>query len=113
MNLKPINNFHIILLNKKKIALTFLIIYSIYNSLILGTSWDEPFHLEQGRAVFNYLFSFGELNNYVHYREFYSASYWTIVYFITQFFPRDFSIQIFHLINLYALINLHTHLQQT
>jgi len=100
MSSATISNFYIFLLKKKKIILTFLILYSIYNALIIGVSWDLPFHLNQGKVIFNYLFSFGSLNENVHYREFYSASYWTIVYFISQFFPRDYSLQIFHLVNL-------------
>ena len=93
-------NKNFFLLLQKKIVLYLLIIYSVYCSLSIGTSWDESSHLLQGKSVFNYLFTFGSLDKYTHYREYYSASYWAFVYFVTQFFPKYYEISIFHLVNL-------------
>ena len=86
----------------KKIILFLLVSYSIICSLIIGNSWDINPHLQQGKSTFNYLLSFGKINNdtYVNLREFNSPSYWTIVYFITQFFPKSIELEIFKLINL-------------
>lgn len=96
---KKIYNFA---LNNKTILIFFLIIYSIYCSLNVGSSWDLRSHLLLGKSTFDYIFSFGKINNdsYVNLREYNSSSYWTFVYFLTQFFPKNFDLKIFNLINL-------------
>lgn len=96
---KEIYNFA---LNNKTILIFFLIIYSIYCSLNVGSSWDLRSHLLLGKSTFDYIFSFGKINNdsYVNLREYNSSSYWTFVYFLTQFFPKNFDLKIFNLINL-------------
>jgi 4-amino-4-deoxy-L-arabinose transferase-like glycosyltransferase len=102
MNLKVINNFYHFIELKKNFLLKLLIIYSVICSVILGESWDINEHLLLGKSTFNYLFSFGIINDdsYVNLREFYSSSYWSVVYFITQLFPKNIELTIFNLINL-------------
>ena len=87
-------------INKQKIILFLLFIFSSYCVFSIGRSWDEFYHLELGKATYQYLFSFGKKNNDVFYREFYSAIYWSIQYFITQIFFLKFKVEILHFLNL-------------
>ena len=87
------------LLNKKNL-LFILILYSLYVAITTGESWDERYHYNQGKIVFDYLYSYGRINQDLYYREFYSASYWVIQYFISLIFSPTFSVEIMHLINL-------------
>ena len=84
-----------------KIFLFFLLIFSIYCSLIIGRSWDEDFHLYQGKITLNYLFSLGQNDKLYIYREFYSPIYWTLNYFISQIFPYKYQIEVNHIVNLF------------
>ena len=79
-----------------------LITYSIACAVLIGNSWDLEHHLLLGKSTFNYLFSFGLLNENITYREYYSSLYWTIVYFFSQFFPKNFEYEIFRLVNLFV-----------
>ena len=85
---------------KQKILLFFLFAFSIYCALIVGETWDEKFHLTQGKIITDYLFSLGKLNVDMLYRENYSAIYWSLSYLITKQFPYEYQIEISHLINL-------------
>jgi hypothetical protein len=96
-------------LNKKKIeisVLLFLIIYSVYCSLIIGKSWDEGYHYHQGKAIFQYLLSFGKIRKEFFYEEYYSPSYWFFQFFFSQLFPVKYKVETSHLFNL--LISLST-----
>ena len=86
--------------NKQSIILFFLFLYSIYCAITVGQSWDEGFHLQQGKITFNYLFSFGRIDKDIFYREFYSPIYWSIQYFLTNILPLKYQIESSHLINL-------------
>lgn len=77
-----------------------LIFYSIYCAISIGRTWDEGFHLNQGRVILNYLLSFGKIDEQILYRENYSTLYWSFSYLITKIFPAQYSIQVSHLINL-------------
>ena len=86
--------------------LFFLVIFSVYCSLILGMSWDEPYHYELGKNRLKYLFSFGRFeyispfswtSNSSHFPGFYD----TLSAFISQMIPRNYEIQMHHLINLF------------
>lgn len=90
------------LFNKKKQNILFflLILFSVYSSLKIGLSWDESFHINQGKIIFNYLFSFGAINEDFLYRENYSSIYWVLNYFLTTIFPKNIQMEISHLINL-------------
>ena len=84
----------------KKILLFFLILFSVYCALTIGLTWDEEYHLKQGKVIMDYLFSFGKVNKEYYYRENYSAIYWSLSYLISKQFPSQFQIEITHLINL-------------
>ena len=87
--------------NKSQKFLLFLLLaFSIYCSINLGKSWDEGFHILQGKVTLNYLLSFGRIDEYIFYREYYSTIYWTLKYFFTQIFPHSYQIEATHLINL-------------
>ena len=94
------NNFLTSIYKKKNYLFSILIFYSIYCALKIGLSWDEQFHIRQGKLIFNYLLSFGYKNVDFLYRENYSSIYWVFNYFITTIFPKNFQIEISHLINL-------------
>jgi len=89
-------------MNKKQqqILLFFLFFFSVYCALIIGKSWDEGFHLKQGKSSLEYFFSLGSTNEYFWGREYYSALYWTLQYFLTTIFPKAYQIQASHIVNL-------------
>ena len=90
-----------------KIILIVLIFFGLWNSLIIGASWDEPFHAADGMRRLRYLISFGEYQNYQHpNNQFYPGLYDTISssisYIIYNFYPNffhNFFFNIKHLIN--------------
>ena len=90
-------------INKKKenLILLLLFIFSIYSALTIGQSYDEDFHLLQGKVTLNYLLSFGKIDQAILYRENYSSIYWAIQFFLTTIFPLKYQIEIAHLINLF------------
>ena len=85
---------------KKYLPLGILIIFSTYCSLTIGQSLDEKWQLSLGKNTFDYLISLGQVDNYFPYREYYSAMYWTSLYFITEIFPSKYEVQINHLFNM-------------
>ena len=84
----------------QKIILYLLILFSIYCALSIGLTWDEDFHIKQGKVVLDYLFSFGAVDKDILYRENYSAIYWTLSYLITKQFPQQYFVEVSHIINL-------------
>ena len=86
----------------KNIFLFFIIIFSIYCSLIIGVSWDELFHHELGLITLNYLLSLGKIypEEKILLSEIYSPMYWTISAFFSKMLPSKFEVQVIHLINL-------------
>jgi len=84
----------------------FLVIFSIYCSLILGMSWDEPYHYDLGKDRLKYLFSLGK---YEYISPFFWSSnspyfpgfYDTLAAFVSQMISRKYEVQIHHLINLF------------
>ena len=84
----------------QKILLFFLISYSIYCAIIIGETWDEGFHLNQGKIVLDYIFSFGEIDNHFLHREQFSTIYWSLSYLLTKQFPLQYQIEVSHLLNL-------------
>jgi len=85
---------------KENILLFFLFLFSAYCALTIGQSWDEGYQLSHGKATIDYLFSFGEVDKKVYFRENYSSIYWSFQYLIIKIFPSKYEIQISHLINL-------------
>tara|TARA_Y100000590_G_scaffold460648_1_gene620417 strand:+ start:658 stop:2289 length:1632 start_codon:yes stop_codon:yes gene_type:complete len=104
MNLKKFkkNDIFFILMNKKKqkIILFFLFSFSAYCAIIIGKSWDEGYHLLQGKSTLTYLFSLGRIDNYFWGREYYSAFYWSLQYLFTTIFPAKYQVESSHLLNL-------------
>ena len=85
---------------KQIILLFFLFFFSIYCSIIIGQSWDEGFHLIQGKITLDYLLSIGKIDTDLYYREYYSAIYWSLQYLLTQIFSSEYQVQSSHIINL-------------
>jgi len=85
---------------KKNILLFFLIIFSFYCAVIIGQAWDESAEIFKGKNTIDYLFSFGEIDNKYHYREYYSSIYWSLLYILTKQFPSQYLIESTHVINL-------------
>ena len=87
---------------KEKLLVFFLLSFSIYCAIIVGQSWDEGFHLLQGKITLEYLFSLGQIKKDLvgSGSERFSPSYWTIQYLIIQIFTSKYQIEISHLINL-------------
>ena len=85
----------------KKILLLSAIFFAITNAIILGMSWDEPFHYENGIVRLRYLFSLGEYKNYdIWFNiKYYPGLYDVISSFISQMFPKKFFVETHHLIN--------------
>ena len=85
---------------KENLFLFFLLFFSIYCVINIGESWDEEYHLLQGKITLDYLLTFGQIDQDLFYREYYSPSFWTLKYFIIEIFPKKYQIEISHLINL-------------
>ena len=90
----------------QKILLLFLIIFSIYCAITIGETWDENFHINQGKVIIDYLFSLGAIDKDILYRENYSSIYWSLSYLIIKQFPSLYHIEISHLIN--SLVSIST-----
>ena len=84
---------------KEKLLVFFLLSFSIYCAIIVGQSWDEGYHLLQGKITLEYLFSLGQIKKDLVWGEKFSPSYWTIQYLIIQIFTSKYQIEIAHLIN--------------
>jgi hypothetical protein len=98
-------------MDKKSENLIFflLVIFSIYCSLAMGMSWDEPYLYELGKNRLKYLFSLGKYK-YQNPIYFANASYFpgfydTLTAFISQMIPRKYEVQIHHIINLFFSIS--------
>ena len=85
----------------KKILLLLAIFFAITNAIILGMSWDEPWHYKNGIVRLKYLFSLGEYENYdIWFNiKYYPGLYDVISSFISQMFPIKFFVEVHHLIN--------------
>ena len=86
---------------KENILLFFLFSFSAYCAVTIGQSWDHDSQLANGKVTLNYLFSFGEVDKKVLYRENYSTIYWSFQYLIAKIFPSNYELQVSHLINLF------------
>ena len=87
--MKPFLNY--IFKEKNKVVLTLVFLFSYYCALVVGQAWDEGFHLIQGKVILDYLMSFGKIDKDILYRENYSAIYWTVSHFFTNFFLKVLS----------------------
>jgi 4-amino-4-deoxy-L-arabinose transferase-like glycosyltransferase len=86
--------------NKINISLIIFFIFSLYCALTIGETWDYEDNLSRGKITLDYLFSFGELDRNISFREYYSTIYWSLSYLITKQFPSQYQVEISHLINL-------------
>lgn len=91
-----------------KIFIFSFIILGFYNAIIIGASWDEPFHHTNGINRLNYLLTFGKFKDIDFYpgTEFYpglydtiSASVYLLVEKININFAKKFLVEIKHVIN--------------
>ena len=89
-------------INKKKIYISLIIffIFSLYCAFTIGETWDHRDTLTRGKITLDYLFSFGEWDRNIVFREYYSTIYWSLKYLITKLFPSQYQIEVSHLINL-------------
>ena len=92
-----------------------LIIFSLFNSLIIGLSWDEYFHHINGLARFEYLKSLGDFQKYnfrnnMYYPGLYDTISYAIGYIVLLFdqnFYRNYFSEITHFINfLFSVLSL-------
>ena len=99
-----------------KIIIVIIIFFGLWNSLIIGASWDEPFHATNGIRRLRYLIYFGEYQNYQYANnQFYPGLYDTfsssISYTIYKFFPSfhgNYFFNIKHFINfIFATISIY------
>ena len=88
--------------HRKKINIFLIILFAfaLYCSIIIGETWDHDDNLVRGKITLDYLFSFGNINNDIVYREYYSTIYWSLLHLVTKQFPLQYQIEISHFINL-------------
>ena len=81
-----------------------LLILSLYNSTIIGLSWDETFHHINGKLRFEYLVSFGNFEKYnflnnKYYPGLYDTLLFAVSKLITNIFGINFIVQSSHIVN--------------
>lgn len=90
-----------------KLFIFFFLFYGLLNALIIGGSWDEPFHHINGIHRLRYLISFGDYQNYNYLNNrFYPGIFDTISglfsFMINKFYPEFLKENFFnikHLLN--------------
>ena len=90
-----------------KLFIFFFLFYGLWNALIIGGSWDEPFHHINGIHRLRYLISFGEYQNYNYLNNrFYPGLFDTLSglfsFIINKFYPdflKENFFNIKHLLN--------------
>ena len=90
-------------MDKKKIelfVLSFLILYSLYCSIIIGPSWDEFYHYKNGDNIFNYIFSFGTREYHSENFKFHYGLYDFLASFFSKNFTKNYLIHSHHIFNL-------------
>jgi len=89
-----------------------LVIFSFFNSLIIGLSWDENFHLINGQLRWEYLKSLGKFKNYYYPgNNFYPGFHDTVSYILfnllTNIFDGKYIVEIKHTINfLFSILSI-------
>jgi len=81
--------------------LIILITFSVYCALTLGETWDQKDNILRGKITLEYLFSFGRVDENIFARHYYSPMYWSLLYFFTEIFPKNYEIQVVNIINLF------------
>ena len=84
----------------RKIFTSVFIIFGIYCSFIVGISYDEFFHIENGEKRLKYLFSLGfyDYSSILHLK-YYPGLYDTLSSLIVSAFPKTFKYEFYHIIN--------------
>ena len=83
-------------------ALALLIIFAFYCTLNVGISWDDFNHIDIGNRRLKYLLTFGSFDDYsggYPDQKSHPGFYYTLVVIVTKMFPKEFEIQIIHIIN--------------
>ena len=91
-----------------KLLIIFFLSFGLWSVLLIGASWDEPFHHINGVLRFRYLISFGEFQNFNYLNnKFYPGLYDTLSSFfgfsLNKFYP-DLNIQQKEMHLLYLLL---------
>lgn len=90
------------MLSRKKLTSIFIIfiIFGIYCSFVVGISYDEFFHIENGEKRLKYLFSLGfyDYSSILHLK-YYPGLYDTLSSLIVSAFPKTFKYEFYHIIN--------------
>ena len=93
-------NKYFTLLTKQETKIKILlVVYTLFCSFKIGLSWDENFYHQTGSINLKYLLSFGQIDEPFPSRYRYSTLYWSSLSFITQMFPKRFSIEVYHILN--------------
>ena len=93
-------NKYFTLLTKQETKIKILlVVYTLFCSFKIGLSWDENFYHQTGSINLKYLLSFGQIDEPFPSRYRYSTLYWSSLSFITQMFPKKFSIEVYHILN--------------
>ena len=91
---------YLTLLQKKEEVIKIVFIaYTIYCAYNIGMSWDEGYHQEIGKINLKYLLSFGLINEPYLYKYKFSTLYWSISSLISLIFPKNYTVEVFHIIN--------------
>lgn len=91
------------MISKKKnqyFLIAILVIFGVYCSLNIGKAWDTFFFIQIGKERLAYLLSFGLNTSSESITTIkYPAIYNTLNAFFLQLFPKNFELQVFHIIN--------------
>jgi len=84
-----------------------LLIFAFFNSIIIGISYDEPFHFINGKLRAEYINSLGKFNDFNYSdNKFYPGVYDTLSFYLVNliqfFFKNNYTYEIKHLINLFV-----------
>ena len=88
--------------NKTITALIILLgLFGLYCSLVIGSSWDEPFTNNNALAKINFIKSFGKNLDYLKYNDFHNPGFYEVILaFISNQFSKLLVYEIRHIINL-------------
>ena len=92
-----------------KLLIIFFLSFGLWSVLLIGASWDEPFHHINGVLRFRYLISFGEFQNFNYLNnKFYPGLYDTLSSFfgfsLNKFYPDFFKQNFFNIKHFFNFI---------
>ena len=95
MKLRQTDPFFLYIKKNNQIIILFLaFLFAAYCAIKIGASWDEGFHINQGKITLDYLLSLGNINKEILYRENYSPIYWSLLYLLLKFFLLSFKLKL-------------------